>query len=153
MVTKRYHPPHTPCARLLQADSIAMDTKSKLREVSANLDPLKLLPSQSRSSFPTIVTDNPTMLTAISDQPKSGQLPSESPVNIVGSRGQHRSETSVTFHRNTQSARWRASANDPSKCPVEPAPPPAISLRGGLQPDVNGRKENPSRSRSDTCLL
>ena len=42
-VTKRYHPPQTPCERLLQADSIPMDAKSKLREISAKLDPLKLL--------------------------------------------------------------------------------------------------------------
>ena len=42
-VTKRYHPPQTPCERLLQADSITMAAKSKLREISANLDPLKLL--------------------------------------------------------------------------------------------------------------
>ena len=43
-VTKRYHPPQTPCERLLQTDSIPMVAKSKLREISANLDPpLKLL--------------------------------------------------------------------------------------------------------------
>ena len=42
-VTKHYHPPQTPCERLLQSDSIPMAAKSKLREVSANLDPLKLL--------------------------------------------------------------------------------------------------------------
>ena len=42
-VTKRYHPPQTPCERLLQAESIALAAKSKLREISANLDPLKLL--------------------------------------------------------------------------------------------------------------
>jgi hypothetical protein len=42
-VTKRYHPPQTPCERLLQADSIAVAAKGKLREISANLDPLKLL--------------------------------------------------------------------------------------------------------------
>ena len=42
-VTKRYHPPQTPCERLLQSDSIPMGAKSKLREISAQLDPLKLL--------------------------------------------------------------------------------------------------------------
>jgi hypothetical protein len=42
-VAKRYHPPLTPCERLLQSDSIPADTKAKLREVSAQLDPLKLL--------------------------------------------------------------------------------------------------------------
>lgn len=42
-VTKRYHPPQTPCERLLQSDNIPMPAKSKLREIAAELDPLKLL--------------------------------------------------------------------------------------------------------------
>jgi len=42
-VTKRYHPPQTPCERLLQAESIPDAAKSKLREVASILDPLKLL--------------------------------------------------------------------------------------------------------------
>jgi hypothetical protein len=42
-VTKRYHPPLTPCDRLLQAEDIPSTEKDKLREISAQLDPLKLL--------------------------------------------------------------------------------------------------------------
>ncbi|BCH34944.1 transposase [Mesorhizobium sp. L-8-10] len=42
-VAKRYHPPQTPCERLLQAEGIPMAAKSKLREIAADLDPLKLL--------------------------------------------------------------------------------------------------------------
>jgi len=42
-VTKRYHPPQTPCDRLLQVDSTPLAAKTKLREVAATLDPLKLL--------------------------------------------------------------------------------------------------------------
>lgn len=42
-VFKRYHPPQTPCERLLQADSIPVAVKSKLRETLLELDPLKLL--------------------------------------------------------------------------------------------------------------
>lgn len=42
-VAKRYHPPQTPCERLLQAEGVPMATKSKLREIAADLDPLKLL--------------------------------------------------------------------------------------------------------------
>jgi hypothetical protein len=42
-VTKRYHPPQTPCDRLLQAESVPAVAKDKLREISAALDPLKLL--------------------------------------------------------------------------------------------------------------
>jgi len=42
-VTKRYHPPETPCERLLQSENVAEPAKVKLREVAALLDPLKLL--------------------------------------------------------------------------------------------------------------
>jgi hypothetical protein len=42
-VTKRYHPPQTPCDRLLLAESVPAVAKDKLREISAALDPLKLL--------------------------------------------------------------------------------------------------------------
>jgi hypothetical protein len=42
-VFKRYHPPQTPCERLLQAESVPMAAKIKLSEISADLDPLKLL--------------------------------------------------------------------------------------------------------------
>jgi len=42
-VSKRYHPPQTPCERLLQAESLPDAAKAKLREVASALDPLKLL--------------------------------------------------------------------------------------------------------------
>src|SRR5271157_4469323 len=42
-VTKRYHPPETPCERLLQAESLPLPMKAKLREVGSALDPLQLL--------------------------------------------------------------------------------------------------------------
>lgn len=42
-VSKRYHPPQTPCERLLQAENLPDAAKIKLREVAGALDPLKLL--------------------------------------------------------------------------------------------------------------
>jgi hypothetical protein len=42
-ITKRYHPPATPCARLLASDAIPEPTKDRLREVLQTLDPLRLL--------------------------------------------------------------------------------------------------------------
>jgi hypothetical protein len=42
-VYKHYHPPQTPCKRLLQSETIPTATKNKLREIAAELDPLKLL--------------------------------------------------------------------------------------------------------------
>jgi hypothetical protein len=41
-VSKRYHPPQTPCERLLQSD-LPDTAKTRLRTVVAALDPLKLL--------------------------------------------------------------------------------------------------------------
>jgi hypothetical protein len=42
-VQKRYHPPATPCARLLALDCVAEPVKERLRAVAATLDPLRLL--------------------------------------------------------------------------------------------------------------
>jgi hypothetical protein len=42
-VTKRYHPPQTPCERLLLAEAVPDAIKLKLREVGNTLDPLQLL--------------------------------------------------------------------------------------------------------------
>jgi hypothetical protein len=42
-VSKRYHPPLTPYERLLQSESIPAAAKKTLRDVAAELDPLKLL--------------------------------------------------------------------------------------------------------------
>lgn len=42
-VTKRYHVPATPCARLLESVAVSEDIKGKLRTVAAALDPLRLL--------------------------------------------------------------------------------------------------------------
>src|SRR5262249_16843685 len=42
-VSKRYHAPATPCARLLGAKPIPDITKDRLRAVLATLDPLRLL--------------------------------------------------------------------------------------------------------------
>jgi transposase InsO family protein len=42
-VSKRYHPPQTPCERLLRAENIPVVAKTKLREIECALDPLKLL--------------------------------------------------------------------------------------------------------------
>jgi hypothetical protein len=42
-VTKRYHPPQTPCDRLLLDDAVSDEHKIKLRGLSETLDPLQLL--------------------------------------------------------------------------------------------------------------
>ena len=42
-IIKRYHPPATPCARLLASNAIPESVKEHLRNAAASLDPLKLL--------------------------------------------------------------------------------------------------------------
>lgn len=42
-VTKRYHLPATPCARLLASEAVPEEVKDKLRAVASSLDPLRLL--------------------------------------------------------------------------------------------------------------
>lgn len=42
-VSKRYHAPETPCARLLQSDAVPEAMKERLRAVALALDPLRLL--------------------------------------------------------------------------------------------------------------
>lgn len=42
-VSKRYHPPQTPCARLLMSDAVPEPVKARLREIAEALDPLRLL--------------------------------------------------------------------------------------------------------------
>lgn len=42
-VAKRYHAPETPCARLLASDSVSAEVKARLRDITAQLDPLQLL--------------------------------------------------------------------------------------------------------------
>ena len=42
-VEKRYHPPATPCARLLASDAVPEAIKERLRSLAATLDPVRLL--------------------------------------------------------------------------------------------------------------
>jgi len=42
-VVKRYHSPETPCARLLASGSVSLQVKARLRQITAQLDPLQLL--------------------------------------------------------------------------------------------------------------
>lgn len=69
-VTKRYHPPLTPCDRLLQTEGIRTATKDKLREVSAQLDPLKLLEEmRAVQAYLTALADGETPPTMATEPP------------------------------------------------------------------------------------
>jgi hypothetical protein len=69
-VFKRYHPPQTPCERLLQAESIPMAAKELLREISVELDPLKLLEEmRAVQAYLAALADGETPPQLTSDQP------------------------------------------------------------------------------------
>src|SRR6202051_4039213 len=69
-VAKRYHPPLTPCERLLQSEGVPTATKDKLREVSAQLDPLKLLEEmRAVQAYLTALADGETPPTMATEPP------------------------------------------------------------------------------------
>jgi hypothetical protein len=69
-ITKRYHPPLTPCDRLLQAEVIPAAMKEKLREMSAQLDPLKLLEEmRAVQAYLTALADGETPPAMCSEPP------------------------------------------------------------------------------------
>jgi hypothetical protein len=74
-VTKRYHPPQTPCERLLQADSTPEETKAKLSEVAAELDPLKLLEEiRAVQAYLAALADGEVLPTATSEPPNLAEF-------------------------------------------------------------------------------
>jgi hypothetical protein len=69
-VTKRYHPPLTPCDRLLLTEGLPSVAKDKLREVSAQLDPLKLLEEmRAVQAYLTALADGDTPPTMATEPP------------------------------------------------------------------------------------
>jgi hypothetical protein len=69
-VTKRYHPPETPCERLLSAETVSDDTKVKLREVGSALDPLQLLEEvRAMQSHMVVLADGGKPHVSGADQP------------------------------------------------------------------------------------
>jgi hypothetical protein len=69
-VSKRYHPPQTPCDRLLEAESLPEAAKIKLREVAGSLDPLKLLEEmRAVQAYLVILANGETPPRALVDPP------------------------------------------------------------------------------------
>ena len=69
-VSKRYHPPQTPCERLLQAESLPEAAKTKLREVVGALDPLRLLEEiRAVQAYLVTLADGETPPSAIPEPP------------------------------------------------------------------------------------
>ncbi|KUM23160.1 hypothetical protein AU467_34175 [Mesorhizobium loti] len=126
-VAKRYHPPQTPCERLLQAESVPMATKNKLREIAAHLDPLKLLEEMravqaylaalADGEMPPPATSDPPNLAAFMASLSSAWHAGDDPSDIL-----HRSKTALSAKPpkglNTSSyceSVRRAQAGDPTR--------------------------------------
>lgn len=129
-VTKRYHPPETPCERLLHADSIPEPTKCKLREVASVLDPLQLLEEiRAMQSYLVVLADNGKMSAPNPpEQSLSGFLASLSSAWREGEiRPTHRLESTPRYLRRMQSVVRRdtvtARQADPL-CPPKAVPVP-----------------------------
>ena len=58
MVTKRYDSPATPCERVLQHETVGAETRARLNERRAQLDPVALLHSirETQSALAAIVS-------------------------------------------------------------------------------------------------
>jgi hypothetical protein len=104
-VTKRYHPPETPCARLLQAETLSEPIKRKLREVEIALDPLQLLEEVRAMQSHLVVLADGEKLEAPSQEPNlAAFLASLSSAWRAGEiRPTHRMESKPRYLRQIQS--------------------------------------------------
>lgn len=150
-VTKHYYPPQTPCERLLQADSIPIAAKSKLREVAANLDPLKLLEE---------VRAVQAYLAALADGDTTPPMTSEPPDLAVFvaslSSAWRMGEVRPTFSIDAKPKYLRGLENVPAPAPIAamaaapPETPPAATAR---QPVVQLRPVYAERGRARVQAL
>jgi hypothetical protein len=124
-VTKRYHPPETPCARLLQAETLGEPIKRRLREVEIALDPLQLLEEVRAMQSHLVVLADGEKIDAPSQQPNLVEfLASLSGAWRAGEiRPTHRMESKPRYLRQIQSVVRGASGterqvNRPSVSPI-----------------------------------
>ena len=134
-VTKRYHPPQTPCERLLQADSIPVDAKSKLREISAKLDPLKLLEEMRAVQ---------AYLAALADGDSTPPMSSEPP-NLAAfvaslSSAWHMGEIRPTFSADAKPRYSAKSGENSGACSGLPLPLRHFRCRHPTSPHLSRRR-------------
>ena len=122
-VTKRYHPPETPCARLLQGETLGEPIKSKLREVENSLDPLQLLEEVRAMQSHLVVLASGEKIDAPAPAPNlAAFLSSLSGAWRAGEiRPTHRAESKPRYLRQIQSVVRRKTG--PEREPARPRPP------------------------------
>lgn len=129
-VSKRYHPPQTPCERLLQSDSLPEATKTKLREVAGTLDPLQLLEEiRATQAYLTALADGDTTLSLRPEGPDLATFLSG--LSSAWRAGEIRPTFSVEakprYLRGLQKVTPRPDVTTaPAQAPTLPTNPPAI---------------------------
>ena len=131
-VTKRYYPPQTPCERLLQAESVPIATKNTLREIAADLDPLKLLEEmRAVQAYLAALANGETPPPTTADPPDLAAF-------VAGlSSAWHAGEIRPTFSIEAKPRYLRSLQNLPKQTtsstsalkPVTPPPPVATSAK------------------------
>jgi hypothetical protein len=130
-VSKRYHPPQTPCERLLQAESVPMAAKSKLREIAANLDPLKLLEEmRAVQAYLAALADGEAPLPTTSEPPDLAAFVAS--LSSAWHAGEIRPTFSIEakprYLRSLQKISTQTLVASPAGAPKPPIPSPATAI-------------------------
>jgi len=130
-VAKRYHPPPTPCERLLQAESVPMAAKSKLREIASDLDPLKLLEEmRAVQAYLAALADGETPPTMTSEPPNLATFIAS--LSSAWHAGEIRPTFSIEakprYLRSLQKVSTQTSVATPTAV-LKPATPPAPAVK------------------------
>jgi transposase InsO family protein len=120
-VARRYHPPQTPCERLLQAESIPIATKSTLREIAADLDPLKLL-----EEMRAVQAHLAALANGETPPPATSEPPNLAAFVASLSSAWHAGEIRPTFSIETKPRYLRSLQKVPTQIIV--ASPPSVSI-------------------------
>jgi transposase InsO family protein len=136
-VSKRYHPPQTPCERLLQAESTPMAVRSKLSEIATELDPLKLLEEmRAVQAYLAALADGETPPPATSEPPNLAAFVAS--LSSAWHAGEIRPTFSVEakprYLRSLQKVSVQASIASPTTA-LEQAIPPAPAAPPAMTPD------------------
>jgi hypothetical protein len=136
-VAKRYHPPQTPCERLLQAEGTPMAVRSKLSEIAAELDPLKLLEEmRAVQAYLATLADGETPPPATSEPPNLAAFVAS--LSSAWHAGEIRPTFSIEakprYLRSLQKVSTQAPIAGPTAA-LKLAIPPAIAATPAKSPD------------------
>jgi hypothetical protein len=156
-VTKRYHPPETPCARLLQAETLGEPIKRKLQEVEIALDPLQLLEEvRAMQSHLVVLADGekidaPTQepnlvafLASLSSAWRAGEI---RPTHRLESKPRYLRQIQSVVRRDIGTARQIDPPRPPSVAPVTAKPkviatnPPTPQLNPEIEKQCDIRRQ------------